>query len=211
MQPIPVIIADDHPVILQGLTDALRGYTDIRVVATIHSFPEVNAYIAQSLEPHGILILDLSGMGDSPVSFVHNFRRKYPHIRVIIFSSNLRLAPVLIDAGVHGYVIKEEMMSVIVQAIRAVARNQSYFSPMVQEYLDSSSVIEQQFNLAPREILVVQYLAQGSTTLDIADQMKIDPRTVQNYITTMLRKLHCTDRVQLVAWYTTIYQTAKHV
>jgi DNA-binding NarL/FixJ family response regulator len=198
--PIRILIGDDHPIVRDGLASLLNGSEQFSVVATARSFPDV----VDALRRHqaDVVILDLGGMEGSPLAVLQRLQHDYPQLRVIIFSSTIDLAPELIQAGAAGYVAKEERPSVLVEAVATVVTGQAFYSPFVQDYLAQS---QKETTLTPKEALSLKLLAQGLTTREIASQMGIDPRSVQNYITSMLRKTGCAQRLQLVDWYRRTY------
>ncbi len=206
MKAIRVLIADDHPIVRDGIHMLLETQQHIKVSYVAASFEEVRSFLTTPMALQvDIMILDLGGMGDAPISFITKLYRDYPHYRIIVFSSNLGLAPDLIAIGAHGYIVKEEMGQHLLTAIEAVVYGKLYHSPIVADYLDSCASVRKTFQLAPREITVLQYLSEGYSTLEIAKQLFIDARTVQNYITKLRRKLHCHERTQLVQWYKQMY------
>ncbi len=198
--PIRILIGDDHPIVLDALCMLLSGSDQFTVVATAHSFPEVVA--AARRHPADVVILDLGGMAGSPLAIIQRLQRERPKLRVVVFSSTIDLAPELLNAGAAGYVAKEERSSVLIEAITTVVAGQVFQSPFVQEYLAQSM---KETTLTPKELVSLKLLAQGLTTQEIAAHMRIDPRSAQNYITSMLRKTGCGQRIQLVEWYRRTY------
>ncbi|NTU82812.1 MAG: response regulator transcription factor [Chloroflexales bacterium] len=194
--PIRILIGDDHPIVCDALCTLLANAEQFTVVATARSFPEVVA-VARRL-PADVVILDLEGMEGSPLAVIQRLQRDVPALKVIVFSSTIDLAPDLLEAGAAGYVAKEELSSVLVAAITAVVAGQTFRSPFVEEYLERS---RRETSLTPKEQLALKLLAQGLTTLEIAEYMHIEPRSAQNYITSLLRKTGCAQRLQLVDWY----------
>lgn len=202
--PIRVLLADDHPVVLDGLYGRLTSLPHIEIVGTAQSFAEVPPLL-DSLATD-VLVLDLGGMGGAPLTLVQRVRREHPQVGLIVFSSSIDLAPEMLQAGVLGYVVKEDMTSQLVNALMAVARGQPWRSAVVEEYLERGSGVQRFHQLAPKELSVLKLLAQGMSTTEIAEDMGIDPRTVQNYITAMRRKTGCEERTQLVNWYRRMHQ-----
>jgi DNA-binding NarL/FixJ family response regulator len=198
--PIRILIGDDHPIVLDALCTLLSGSDQFTVVATAQSFPEVVA--AARRHPADVVILDLGGMAGSPLAIIQRLQRERPKLRVVVFSSTIDLAPELLNAGAAGYVAKEERSSVLIEAITTVVAGQVFQSPFVQEYLAQSM---KETTLTAKELVSLKLLAQGLTTQEIAAYMRIDPRSVQNYITSMLRKTGCGQRIQLVEWYRRTY------
>lgn len=198
--PIRVLVADNHPMMLDALCSQLAGSAQFTVVARARSFREVVA--AAQRHPADVVILDLGDMGGSPLVIVQRLQRDHPQLKILVFSATVDLAPEMLNAGAAGYVAKEELSPVLLEAITAVAAGQPFCSPFVQEYLAQS---KKETALTPKELVALKLLAQGRTTLEIAATMRIDPRSVQNHITAVLRKTGCAQRVQLVDWYRRTY------
>jgi DNA-binding NarL/FixJ family response regulator len=196
---IRVVIADDHPVVREGMRVALEQEPAVRLVGVAPTFGE--AIAAVETQSPDVLVLDLQGMQGSPLSTVEGLHRSHPGVGIVIFSSTVDLAPELLQAGALGYVAKEELSQQLLHAIRAAARGQRFLSPVVAEYMERSSDVRQAHHLTPRELEVLKLLAQGLSTIEIGQQAGIDPRSVQNYITTLRRKTGCEERTQLADWY----------
>jgi two-component system, NarL family, response regulator DevR len=203
VQPIRVIVADDHPIVQDGLQTILSGDPRLTVVGVATSFVEVIALLATISAD--VLVLDLGGMGGAPLSLVQRVRREYPQVAIVVFSSSLDLAPELLDAGVCGYVVKEELMGQLRDAIHAGRAGQRFVSPLVEEYMMRTASLSKQYQLTAQELNVLTLLAHGLGTVAIAEQLEIDARVAQNYITSLRRKLGCTERIQLVDWYQRMY------
>jgi DNA-binding NarL/FixJ family response regulator len=149
-----------------------------------------------------VLVLDLNGMGAAPLVMVRELRKAYPKLRVVVFSAATDMIPEILATGVQGYVVKDELAANVIDAIWTVWRGQRYLSPIANDYMSRAACVEApRFKLAPNERQVLHLLAQGLGTTQIASEMDIDPRTVQNYIVTLRRKTGCTERTQLATWY----------
>lgn len=194
-----VIVADDHPIVLEGIRALLAAALDITISAFAQSFGEVIEFLG--IHPTDVLVLDLGGMGGAPLTAVQRLRRDWPHIEIVVFSSSVDLAPELLKLGVRGYVAKENMSGDLVAAIRAAAQQRQFLSAAAHAYVTQSQRLRQELRFAPKELSVLRFLAQGLGTAGIAAELGIDPRSAQNYITNLLRKTGTTDRVQLVQWY----------
>ena len=205
-ESIRVVIADDHPIVLDGLTMILTAAPSIQLVGVAQSFNEMIGLLDNVTTD--MLVLDLGGMGGSPLIFVNRMQRVYPNIRIIVFSSSVDLAPELVQAGVRGYITKEDLSEQLVAAIQAVRSGQRYFAQVVQDYLLQATTLHKQHHISPKELSVLKLLAQGLGTIAIAEQLGIDPRSVQNHITTLRRKIGCAERTQLVDWYHRMYGIA---
>ena len=203
LRPIRVIIADDHPIVQEGLQAILVADSQIHIVGVAINFTEVRDLLETVATD--VLVLDLGGMGGAPLTVVTRIQHAYPNVAIVVFSSSIDLAPELLQAGVCGYVITEELSAQLLTAIHAVRAGQRFLSSVVEEYVKQTANRPLQYHLAPKELYVLKLLAQGLGTIAIAEQLRIDPRSVQNYISTLRRKIGCNERTQLVDWYKRMY------
>lgn len=200
--PLRIIAADDHPLMLDALYTVFADKEKFTIVATARSFPEVIA--AALATPADLLILDLIGMHISAVTMVERLRRDAPHLKVVILSSKVDMAPELLRAGAVGYVTKVERSSVLRAAVAAAVAGDIFCSPHVQEYLERA---KGESAFTPQEWLTLKLLAQDLETPDIAEAMGIGYRAVNNNVSRMLRKKNFTNRDQLRNWYRRTYET----
>jgi DNA-binding NarL/FixJ family response regulator len=208
-QPIRVVIADDHPVVLDGLATLLNSTPSIAVVGIAQSFRVLLDLLDRIITD--IVILDLSGMGGPPLTVVNRIQRDHPTIKIIVFSSSVDLAPELLQAGVSGYIPKEDFTEQLITAIQTLAAGQTYLSPSVSRYLAQTAQAHRRHRLAPKELSVLKLLSAGHGTAEIAEQLQIDQRSVQNYITTLRRKIGCHERTQLADWYHRMYGPPRYL
>jgi len=187
LQPITIIIADDHPIMREGLMTVLASDSRMQVVATASSFDELRSLV--STVHADILILDILGMGGSPLTVVERLAREQPRLAIVIYSSSVDLVPELLHAGAKGYVVKEEISVQLITAIQSVHAGQTFLSPIAQDYLLRYADYSAQYRLTPREVSVLKLLSHGLSTMAIGETLGIDPRTVQNYILGLVQKL----------------------
>jgi DNA-binding NarL/FixJ family response regulator len=197
---IRVVVADDHPIIVDGVQNVLAQYPEIGLVGVANSFATVSEVLNQTTPD--VLVLDVSGMGGSVLHLLSRLQREHAQIGVVIFSSMVDLAPELLDSGARGYVTKDELSRELVRAIKVVAMGELFVSPVVAEFLGQA---RQQTSLSHKELIALKLLVQGLGTVQIAEQMGVNPHTAQNYITSMRRKTGCMERTQLVEWYRRTY------
>lgn len=193
---IRVVVADNHPIIIDGVQKHLAAHPEIGLVGVADSF----ATVPDALDEHlpDVLVLDLTGMGGSALNLMNRLQREYPQLHVVIFSTTVDFAPELLDAGARGYVTKDEYTRELVRAIKAVAQGELFISPVVAHYLEQS---RKPTPLSPKEQIALKLLVQGLGTVQIAEQMGVGVHTAQNYITSMRRKTGSIERTQLVEWY----------
>lgn len=199
---VRIILGDDHPMMVDALCRLFADHEQFSVVATGSSFPEVVK--AAYATPADLVILDLTGMDTPALGMLERLQRDAPHLKVIIFSSRVDLAPELLRAGASGYVTKEERSSVLLAAVSAVAAGETFCSPHVEEYLSRASGED---SFTPQEWVTVKMLVQDSDTARTAHAIGVSHRAVQNYISAMLRKKNFANRRELIEWYRSTYGT----
>jgi two-component system invasion response regulator UvrY len=181
---ISILLVDDHPVVRQGYRRVLETQSDFDVVAEAED--ATSAYAAFKVHGPDIVVMDISMPGASGLEAIRNIRLRAPRARILAFSmhSEATLVKAAFKAGASGYVTKSSEPMVLVQAIRSVARGERAMSDDIAHVLaleslsPSASVLEQ---LGEREIEILRQLAAGSTQEQIASNLNISMKTVQNY------------------------------
>ncbi len=196
---IRVMVADDHPIIIEGTTAYLTTRSHLQVVGVAKSYAALRDLLATTTAD--VLILDLSGMGEAPITMVTQLRAAYPQLQIVVFSAIVSLAPDLLAAGASGYVVKEELTEQLLAAIEAASRNETYRSRLVEAYLARLQSSPVWADLSAREQAIMRLLVEGSTTVAIAEALRLDPRTVQNQIVGLQHKTGLRERAHLIAWY----------
>lgn len=196
---VRVIIADDHPVIHQGVEACLFADPHVALVDSARDFAALRAQLAQV--EADVVVLDLTGMGVMPIPMVKTLKREFPRVHVLVFSSSVDFAPEILAAGALGYVVKEELLGHLSTAIQTVAAGNTYRSPLVEAYMERSASFKRKERLAPRELAVLKLVADGLTTPQISEALEIDGRTAQYYIGVLFEKTGTEGRPALARWY----------
>ena len=197
---IRVVVADDHPVLIEGIKSVLEAQPSITVVGVARNFEQVPS-VLEATQPH-VLILDLTGMGEALFGMMQRLGRDFPSVGVVIFSSYLSYAAELIELGVRGYVTKVEMSSDLVNSVLAVAHGDIACSPLVVKHLEQTRA---DIPFSPREHLAIRLYLQGMETPEIATEMSIRGHSVQNLFNSMFAKTGCRSRRELAALYLRVY------
>ena len=181
---ISILLADDHPVVRQGYRRVLENQSDFRVVAEADSASA--AYGAFKTHAPDVVVMDISMKGASGLEAIRNIRARDRHARILVFSMHgeAALVKTAFNAGASGYVTKSSDPVTLVQAIRAVARGERAMSDDVAHTLADESLTPSQSildRLGEREIEILRQLAAGSTTEEIAANLNLSMKTVQNY------------------------------
>jgi DNA-binding NarL/FixJ family response regulator len=196
--PIRIVVADDHPVVRDGLVAMLNTQADFEVVGEAATGVEVIQQVAV-LQPD-VLLLDLEMPEMDGVEALKHLRQENPDVRTIVFTAfdtDDRIVGA-VQAGAQGYLLKGSPREEIFQAIRVVHAGGSLLQPLVASKL-LRQVSEGFEPLTPRELEVLRLLAQGMQNKEIAAELTITERTVKFYVSSILGKLGAGNRTEAVA------------
>ncbi|MDF2628054.1 MAG: two-component response regulator [Symbiobacteriaceae bacterium] len=199
MNPIRVLICDDHFMVRQGLSTYFSIQDDLEVVGEASDGREAVAMV-KAKRPDVVLMdlmmPNLDGLGAME-------QLKSTGVRVIFLTSFLDAEKALacIEAGATGFLTKDIQPADLVDAIRAVYRGEPRLHPEVTKRLMTRALQPAQptpgkEQLTPRELDVLRCLAHGMTNREIAEKLVISETTVKTHISSILSKLHLTDRTQ---------------
>jgi DNA-binding NarL/FixJ family response regulator len=194
--PIRVLVADDHAIVRTGIRHVLESEPGFSVIAEASNGTEA-LELASKLRPD-VAVLDISMPGESGLRVAAELRERSPETHVLILSMHDNTEYVLesLRAGAHGYLLKDTAATELRDAIRAVRRGESFFSPPIASRLGavlrgasgepSADALGQ---LTARERQVLVGVAQGHTNREIAQQLGISHRTVETHRESLMRKL----------------------
>ena len=192
MQPIRVLIADDHAVFRYGLRARLGIEPGMQVVGEAASGQEA-IDMAARLAPD-VIVMDVQMPGVQGIEATRRIRSHNPQARVLIltqFDNEAALAA--LRAGARGYLLKDEEVETIVEAVRAISRGQRRYSATVDArrhaVWGSDAPSDDPFKLTPREREVLQLMVRGLTNAAIAAQLSVEEHTVRNYVSEIYSKL----------------------
>jgi two-component system, NarL family, invasion response regulator UvrY len=181
---ISILLVDDHPIVRQGYRRVLESQSDFHVVA--EAGDATGAYRAFKAHLPDVAVIDISMPGASGLEAIRNIRSHTPRARILVFSMHTEPAQVkaAFNVGATGYVAKSSEPALLVHSIRAVARGERAMSDDIArvlaiESLTSSTAILDE--LGEREIEILRQLASGLTTGQIASNLNLSAKTVQNY------------------------------
>jgi DNA-binding NarL/FixJ family response regulator len=189
-----VLVADDHMIARTGIRHVLESEAEFEVVGEAASGTEA---LALTLKLHpDVVVLDISMPGVSGLEVAGRLRASSPETRILILSMHDQAEYVLesVRAGAHGYLLKDTAATELRDAIRAVCRGGSYFSPPVANRLTAAVRGDQSAQhgldqLTGREREVLLGIAQGRTNKEIAGELGISHRTVETHRESLMRKL----------------------
>jgi len=183
-EDISILLVDDHPVVRQGYRRVLEYQRDFRVVAEADS--AASAYSAFKQHAPHVVVLDISMPGASGLEAIRNIRSRDSRARILVFSMHTEtvLVKAAFDAGASGYVTKSNEPAALIRAIRSVAQGERAMSDDIAHILAAESLAPSRSTLdqlGEREIEILRQFAAGSTTKQIASNLNLSVKTVQNY------------------------------
>jgi DNA-binding NarL/FixJ family response regulator len=199
-----ILVADDHGVVRAGLRMLLDRQDGMRVVSEAED--GVEAVERALAERPDVAVLDVSMPRMTGLQAAREIKAQAPEIDVLLLSmhDDERYFFEALNAGASGYVLKRAADTDLVDAVRAVARGESFLSPgtenaLVRAWLDGDSEGPEEL-LTPRELEVVKLIAEAHTNKEIADVLKLSEKTVESHRANVLAKLGMRDRVELVRY-----------
>ena len=197
-----IILADDHPIVRQGFK-ALLEREGFEVVGEASDGHEASR-LAQTLRPD-VAVLDLSMPGLNGLDAARAVLQASPRTKTILLTVHKEDQYVLgaLQAGVKGYVLKTQAIMEVVQAIQQVARGGLYLSPAVAEAVVRAYLGKTELPLdllTPREREVVQLVAEGKTTKEIAEVLGVSVKTAESHRANIMEKLDIHEIAGLVRY-----------
>ena len=199
MMNIRVLLADDHNLFRAGLRALLDVLEGIEVVAEAGNGHEALRLVDQ-LRPN-VVLMDLMMPGLNGLETTARIARSFPEVRVVVLSMNSAEEFVLpsVRAGACGYLLKNVRPGELEQAIRAAAAGETYLTPavarhFVDDYRRRTADITDSFErLTPRQREVLQLVAEGNSTKEIAQRLGITVKTVETYRSQLMEILDIHD------------------
>ena len=203
-----IFIADDHPVITQGLSGMLARQDDLEVCGTAASTDALFAELA-NVQPN-LLFLDLNMPGEDYTRTINLLKEQYPWIKLIAYTQyeTHDLIRTLFKAGVHGYLHKSSGPDEILEAVETVHQGERFISRRFRQSdnetipSESPAAIVDDFRkrlgLSKREQQIVRLISRGLTSLNISKELFISKHTVETHRKNILRKLNLNSSKELV-------------
>lgn len=203
-----ILVADDHPIVLDGLRRVLDAQPDLEVVADARDGAEALQRLQADPGVH-LAILDVSMPRMTGLQAARELARRHPDVRVLILSmhDNEEYLFDALAAGAAGYVLKTSVDRDLVHACRAAMRGEPFLYPravraIVREHLDRvrQGQAEAIDLLTPRELEILKLIAEAQNNEQIAGTLVISKKTVERHRANILEKLGMHDRVELTRY-----------
>jgi two-component system, NarL family, response regulator NreC len=200
--PIRIVLVDDHVLVRQGLK-ALIESDGSQVVGEASDGQEALRQV-ESFRPD-IVVMDISMPAFNGLNAAREIERSFPKTKTILLTQHdeNQYVSEALEAGVKGYVLKNQAAGDLLQAIKQVSRGQVYLSPGVSRAIVESyhsKLDKTKTRLTPRERQVLQLIAEGKSTRDIASLLGISVKTAESHRTRMMQKLDIHETASLVLY-----------
>lgn len=203
---INILVADDHPLVRDGLRLVLNTHSDLEIIAEVEdgrtAVREARAYCPD------VVIIDITMPELNGIEATRQIREGCPHSRIIVLSIHASTKHVLwaLEAGASGYVLKGTASSEVVDAVRTVYSGGRYLSPKISDqvgedelrHLENRETDNPVALLSAREREVLQLVVEGKSSPEIAETLHLSPKTVETYRYRLMQKLNINDVPTLV-------------
>ena len=198
MSSIRIVLADDHPVVREGLRGMLSGQPDFKVVGEAESGAEA-VVLAEQLQPD-VILMDLRMPGMDGVAAIEAIRDRMLTTHVLVLTTYDSDADILraVEAGATGYLLKDTPRQELFRAVRAAAQGESVLAPAVASLLLGRMRTPVEETLTEREVEVLTLVAQGKSTRQVGRALHISEATVKTHLVHIFGKLDVSDRTAAV-------------
>ena len=209
MNPITVLLADDHDVVRKGMKMLLEDEESVKVIGEASDGLDAIEKI-KALSPN-VVILDLTMPKMTGIEAAKIISEEYPDVKILIFSMHNNREYIInsVENGASGYLLKDTGKDELMRAINVVAEGRKYFPPEISEVIidellsktsgnqpDTSRPIFQK--ITPKEKQILEHIVQGYNSREIADKLFLSIRTVDNHRANMMKKTKAKNTADLV-------------
>ncbi|OPX19550.1 MAG: DNA-binding response regulator [Desulfobacca sp. 4484_104] len=206
MTPYGVVLADDHVLIRQGIRRIIQEHQGLEVIGEARDGLELLDFL-KTAEP-ALVLLDINMPRLSGLEVSKIIKTRYPQIKILMLTmyKNQEYLHVALEAGVEGYLLKEDADTELIKAINTIRSGRNYVSALLSQELTDLLVTRNRTKrqktqpelLTGREKEIVQLITIGQTNLEIAEALFISVRTVQHHRANIMRKLKLKNTVEMV-------------
>jgi DNA-binding NarL/FixJ family response regulator len=194
---VPVVVVDDHQMVVLGLRTLFNARPDVRIVAWAHNAHDALDACRTHRPAVAVVDVALDGSAVDGLELCRRLNADLPDVKVVFYTGKqeLRLAESAFAAGATGVVSKADRSGDLVRAVLLASRGKTYMSPDFVARADQRDFAD----LPPRQLAVLRLLAQGLERKQIAERMGIGEETVKTHLSELRRKLGARTSAQAVA------------
>jgi DNA-binding NarL/FixJ family response regulator len=209
MNPITILLADDHDVVRKGMKMLLEDETSVKVIG--EASDGLDAIEKVKILMPNVVILDLTMPKMTGIEAAKIISEAYPEVKILIFSmhNNREYIVNSVENGANGYLLKDTGKEELMKAIKVVSEGRKYFPPEISEVIidellaktassqdNSGKPIFQK--ITPKEKQILSMIVQGLNSREIADKLFLSIRTVDNHRANMMKKTKAKNTADLV-------------
>ena len=204
-EPLKIILADDHVLIRHGIKNLLSQSGEFEVVGEASNGEELIVMLDD--HPAELVILDISMPKIGGLEAIAMVRERRPAMKILIFTmhKSKQYFYHAMMAGADGYLVKDDSEEDLLRAIRRIQEGRTYISPfLAEDFADDVINVYRRDKKSPfqeltkREREILQLVVDGYTSRQIADSLKLSPRTIDHHRSSLLRKFNMNNSVDLV-------------
>lgn len=202
MKPITVLLVEDHQMVREGFRSLLKHEPDIEVVGEAETGRQA-VQLTRKLRP-AVVVMDIAMPSLNGLEATRQIRQHFPETRVLILSAHSDEAYVdqVIEFGAAGFLLKQTSSDILATAIREVQKGNTFFSPSVSQRLRgragqaldrAGQPRKKSISLSPREVEVLQLIAEGKPNKEIAAELGVSFKTADKHRQNLMAKLNIHD------------------
>ena len=198
MSNIKILIADDHKIVLDGLTSILGDIDGFDVVGSVENGKDAVDFVATKEKPD-VLLMDIDMPVMNGINAAREIKKNFEGVRILTLSMHNEkgMIQTLMDAGADGYILKNSSKEELEKGIRTVYAGQTFFSTdITMSLLNQSTEITKQADLpqevqklTERELEILKLVAEGYSNKEIGERLFISHRTVDTHRTNLMKKM----------------------
>lgn len=203
MNIIKIAIADDHPIVVEGISNLLRKHTQFEICATYTTGEELLKGLAHQVPD--VLLLDIHFPDTTGNELIRIISPKYPQLKTLVITSadNIYDIKDMMQHGCSGYLLKSAALPVLVEAIEMVYEGGQFLEPAIKEQLFQTLLTPSRqktvtYKLTQREQTILELLSEGKTNNEIAAQLFLSHRTIENNRLSLYQKLGVKNTAELM-------------
>ncbi len=201
MTPYTIVLADDHALFRQGVKKIIEEVDDLRVVGEANDGLELLELLKK--QDPALVILDISMPNLRGLEAAREIKGLYPQVKVLLLTMHKKkdFLQQGLEAGVDGFLVKEDADAALLQAVRAIRQGEKFYSPLLSNKLADLAFQKGKSDpLTKREKEVAKLLAEGKSSKEIADLLYISIYTVRRHRDNIMKKLELKSLADLVRY-----------